>query len=92
MTPSADQIRNQIKEIIADVTEIAPSEIADSLSFREDLDLDSLSLLEIAVDVDYTFQLGLPDERFQEFATLEDTVRVVEQTLREKAAAEQVTQ
>lgn len=71
------EIRTKIKEIIANVTNIDPSEIADDASFVEDLQLDSLSLLEIGVDVDYEFKLGVPEERLQELRTVQDSVDLV---------------
>ena len=40
-------------------------DIADNASYADDLGLDSLTLLEIGVDMDYEFKLGLPEERLQ---------------------------
>lgn len=73
----AEEVRAKIKEIIANVTNIDPAEIADNASFVEDLQLDSLSLLEIGVDVDYEFKLGVPEERLQELRTVQDSVDLV---------------
>lgn len=70
-------VREKIKEIISNVTSIDPSEIDDNASFVEDLQLDSLSLLEIGVDMDYEFKLGVPEERLQELRTIEDSVALV---------------
>ncbi|MEM9290728.1 MAG: acyl carrier protein [Acidobacteriota bacterium] len=74
---TADEARSKIKEIISNVTSIPPEEIADGASFRADLDLDSLSLLEIGVDVDYEFKLGLPEERLQQLQDVQETVDLV---------------
>jgi acyl carrier protein len=82
---SATSIRDRVKQIIANVTNIDPAEIGDRDSFIEDLQLDSLSLLEIGVDVDFEFKLGLPEDRMRELQTVEDTVRLVEQRLAELA-------
>ena len=76
-TLSTEEIRNKIKEIIANVTNLDPAEIADNAAFIEDLSLDSLSLLEIGVDVDYEFKLGVPEERLQELRTVQDSVDLV---------------
>lgn len=76
-TLGPEEIRQKIKEIIANVTNIDPTEIADNASFIEDLSLDSLSLLEIGVDVDYEFKLGVPEERLQELRTVQDSVDLV---------------
>ncbi len=72
-----EEIRQQIKVIIANVTGISPQEIPDNASFQDDLDLDSLSLLEVGVDVDYTFKLGLPEEELQGLQALDDVVNLV---------------
>ncbi len=80
------EIRSKIKEIIANVTNIDPTEISDKDSFVEDLQLDSLSLLEIGVDVDYEFKLGVPEERLGELRTVQDSVDLVVECLNAKAA------
>ncbi|HEX2253250.1 MAG TPA: acyl carrier protein [Thermoanaerobaculia bacterium] len=82
----AAEMKSRIKKIIANVSNIDPSEIDDGASFTEDLDLDSLSLLEIGVDVDYEFQLGLPEERMRGLDSVNQTVALVEERLAEKAA------
>ena len=58
-------------------------------SFRGDLELDSLSLLEIGVDLDYEFQLGLEDleQRLGDLPTVEHVVGFVRQRLQERAIA-----
>ncbi len=79
------EIRAKIKEVISNVTNIDPEEIADDASFIDDLQLDSLSLLEIGVDVDYEFQLGVPEERLQELRTVQDAVNLVLEQLNAEA-------
>lgn len=80
------EITRRIKQIISNVTNIPPDEIADAASFTRDLDLDSLSLLEIGVDVDYEFQLALPEERMRGLDSVADTLTLVEERLRERQA------
>ncbi len=81
-----EEIRARVKSIVANVTSIDPDEIADDASFVDDLRLDSLSLLEIGVDVDYEFKLGLPEEKLQEVRTVRETVELVQQHARDKMA------
>ncbi|RMH15737.1 MAG: acyl carrier protein [Acidobacteria bacterium] len=90
MSMEAAAIRSKIKEIISNVTNIPVEEIGDRASFRDDLDLDSLSLLEIGVDVDYAFKLGLPEEQIQEIQTVQDTVDLVLKCLGERLAHAEV--
>lgn len=86
----AAEIKGRIKEIIANITNIDPSEIEDDASFTADLDLDSLSLLEIGVDVDYEFKLGLPEEAMRGIDSVTSTCKLVETRLVEKAATADV--
>lgn len=72
-----EAIGQRIKEIIANVTNLDPNGIGDQDSFIDQLKLDSLSLLEIGVDIDYEFKLNLPEERMRELATVEQTVDLV---------------
>ncbi|HXU44033.1 MAG TPA: acyl carrier protein [Thermoanaerobaculia bacterium] len=71
------EIREKIKDIIASVAGLKRERIGDEDSLRDDLNLDSLSLLEIGVDVDYSFQLNLPDEKYKEVATLPQMVDLI---------------
>ena len=81
-----EEIRTKIKEVISSVANIPVEEIGDSQSYVKDLGLDSLSLLEIGVDVDYEFKLGLPEEAWQDIDTVESAVALVSQAINEKAA------
>ena len=78
------EIRSKIKEIISNISNIPADEIADDARYLDDLNLDSLSLLEIGVDVDYEFKLGLPEESWQDVLSVEDAVQLVAGTLAQK--------
>jgi acyl carrier protein len=73
----APEIRSRIKQIIAGVAGLDPAKIPDHAALREGLHLDSLSLLRIEIDVDSTFELNLPDERYKEIQSLDDMVDLV---------------
>jgi acyl carrier protein len=82
------EIRVKVKQIIANVTNVVPETIGDSESFTQELGLDSLSLLEIGVDVDYEFQLGLPEDAMRELDSVDATVALVNQRLAELGRAD----
>jgi acyl carrier protein len=77
MTP--DEIRSAIRQSVNRITGIAPEEILDSSSYRNDLGLDSLSMLELTVDIEYAFKIKVPEERLQTIKTVEDTIRLVQE-------------
>ncbi|MEM7482050.1 MAG: phosphopantetheine-binding protein [Acidobacteriota bacterium] len=85
-----DEIRSKIKEIIATVADLDADGIGDNAHLFDDLDLDSLSLLEIGVDMDYEFRLGAPDldERIKGVQTIGQAVELVEALQAEKTQAE----
>ncbi len=85
---SNPEILNKIKQIIGNIAGLDPKRIGDADSLRDDLKLDSLSLLEIGVDVDLAFKLNLPDERYKEIQSLPQMVDLVEQRLGELSAVQ----
>jgi acyl carrier protein len=75
------EIRDRIKEIISKVAGIDEKRIGDGDSLVDDLRLDSLSMLEVGVDVDLAFALNLPDESYREVSSVPSMVELVEQRL-----------
>lgn len=82
------QIADQVRAIVARIGNIDPARITNEASFRHDLGLDSLSLLEAGVDVDYAFKLGIPelDDMLRDIDTLDGMVALVERLLEDKQA------
>ncbi len=83
---STEEIKARIKKSIATITNINPEEITENASYKDDLKLDSLTILEIAVDAEYQFKIEIPEDDLSEIRTVSDTVRVVEQYLCAQAA------
>lgn len=82
-----DEIKMKIKRSVANIANIDPLMIADNASYKDDLSLDSLTILEIAVDAEYQFQIKIPDEELSGLRTIDDTVRLVQQYMGVAAAA-----
>ena len=74
-----EETKATIKQGIARITGIAPEQIGDTSSYRTDLGLDSLSLLELIVDLEYAFKIKVPEERLPELLTVQDTARIVDE-------------
>ena len=78
------EIRRRVKEVIAGVSGIDIMEIGDNASFEEDLELDSLALLEISVDIELRFRefnIQIPDDEIAELQTVQDAVLKVHEFL-----------
>lgn len=76
-----DVIRAKTKEAIAKVTGIDAGAISDSASYVDDLGLDSLSILEVAVSVERQFRFQATDEELASIRTVQDTVDLVRKKL-----------
>ena len=74
---TTDQIRAEIKRLIAEVTERAPEEISDTASFAEELGVDSLMAMEVMVAVDKKYKINIPEEEFTKLQNVDQTVEVV---------------
>ncbi len=74
----SQQIRNKIKASIANVTGMAINDIKDAGAYVGDLGLDSLSILEIVVDVEAQFDIDAPEEELKGIRTIDDTVNLVQ--------------
>lgn len=78
-----------IAEIIEEVVGIEPSEVTLETSFVDDLDIDSLSLVEIAVAAEDKYGVNIPDEDFAGLRTVGDVVAYLQK--REAAEPEAPT-
>jgi acyl carrier protein len=74
-------IRNKIKDTIAKISDINPADIADTASFKDDLGLDSLVLLEIAVEIEMQFGLVVSEEDLKQLQAVQDAVEFVQHAL-----------
>jgi acyl carrier protein len=76
-----EKIRSTIRDSVNRITGVAPADIKDSSSYRDDLGLDSLSALEVMVDIEYAFKIKVPEERLPTIQTVQDTINVVQEYL-----------
>lgn len=74
MASNQDEIITKLASIIEEVTGIEPSEVTIDKSFVDDLDIDSLSMVEIAVQTEDTYGVKIPDEDLADLRTVRDVV------------------
>ena len=70
-------IRARVKQSINQVTGIDAAAISNSAAYVDDLGLDSLSILEIAVNVEEHFKFHATDDELAAIRTVDDTVELV---------------
>ncbi|RLV04596.1 acyl carrier protein [Streptomyces griseocarneus] len=67
-------ILNTIARIVEEVTGVESAEVTAEKSFTDDLDIDSLSMVEIIVAVEDGFEVKIPDDRVAGLKTVGDAV------------------
>ena len=65
-------------ELVEEVTGIEPSEVPPEKSFVDDLDIDSLSMVEIAVQTEDRYGVEIPDEDIAKLRTVQDAVDYIQ--------------
>jgi len=66
-----------LAEILEEVAGVDPSDVADDKSFTEDLDVDSLSMVEVVVAAEEKFGVKIPDDEVQNLRTVGDAADFV---------------
>jgi acyl carrier protein len=64
-------------EIIEEIAGVPADEITPSKSFVDDLDIDSLSMVEIAVAAQDKFGVEIPDDQLKDLTTVQDVVNYI---------------
>ena len=72
-----DDVTARVKEAVAQITGLPATTIADTASFRGDLSLDSLSLLELVVHLEYGFKIKVPEHDLGGLHTVADVADYV---------------
>ena len=64
-------------EIVEEIAGVPADEVTPNKSFVDDLDIDSLSMVEIAVAAQDKFGVEIPDDRLKDLTTVQDVVNFV---------------
>jgi len=64
-------------EIVEEIAGVPADEVTPSKSFVGDLDIDSLSMVEIAVAAQDKFGVEIPDDQLKDLTTVQDVVNYV---------------
>ena len=66
-----------LAEIIDEIAGVPADEVTPDKNFVDDLDIDSLSMVEIAVAAQDKFGVEIPDEQLKDLKTVHDVVNFV---------------
>jgi acyl carrier protein len=74
---SNEDIQKGLAEIVEEVAGVAADDVTVEKSFVDDLDIDSLSMVEIAVQAEDKFGVKIPDDELANLKTVGDAVSYI---------------
>jgi acyl carrier protein len=77
MAATEQDILEGLGKIINEITGIPAAEVTPEKSFVDDLDIDSLSMVEIAVQAEDKFGVKIPDDELANLKTVGDAVNYI---------------
>jgi acyl carrier protein len=73
------QILADLAAILDEVAGVASDDVSPEKSFVDDLDVDSLSMVEVAMAVEEKFHAKIPDDKLSELKTVGDAVTYIKE-------------
>jgi len=80
MAMSEQEILAGLGEIIEEIAGVPADQVTPDKSFVDDLDIDSLSMVEIAVAAQDKFGVEIPDDELKNLKTVKDVVLFVQRS------------
>jgi acyl carrier protein len=77
MALTENEVLAGIREIVEEVAGVDPATIEMGKSFTDDLDVDSLSMVEVVVAAEERFGIKIPDDEVTKMATVGDAVNFI---------------
>lgn len=81
-----DEVREQVREKVAELTELDTSEVSDTALFIDELGIDSLMAIELMVALDKEYKIDIAEEEFREIKNVNESVEVIMRHLEQKEA------
>uniref|UniRef100_UPI0032AF1D48 acyl carrier protein n=2 Tax=Nocardioides sp. BP30 TaxID=3036374 RepID=UPI0032AF1D48 len=78
MMATTEEIRSQLAEIVNEVAGVDVDDVQLDKSFVDDLDVDSLSMVEVVVAAEEKFGVTIPDSEVKNLKTVGDAVSYIE--------------
>lgn len=75
---TSDEILSNVRDAAVEVLGVEPEVVVESAQFAEDLEADSLDLVELVMALEDALEIEIPEEELEEVVTVGDAVRLIE--------------
>jgi len=72
-------IREKVIEIVVDQLDAKPEDVDDGKSFTEDLQADSLAIVELVLALEEKFDVKIPDDEVDKIKTVGDAIKYIQE-------------
>lgn len=71
---SNDELVQKVKDIIAESLGVKKAEVVPGASFIDDLNADSLDIVELVMTIEKEFDIEIPDDEAEKIRTVQDAI------------------
>lgn len=75
-----DEIMDKVKTVIVDQLGVDEADVTDDASFVDDLNADSLDIVELVMALEEEFGISIPDEEAESIKTVGDAIAFIEKS------------
>ena len=72
-----EEALSALREVAVEVLSVEPDQVVETSRFKEDLDADSLDLVELVMGLEERFDISVPEEDLENVATVGQAVDLV---------------
>ena len=69
-----EEISDAVKEIFHSTLKVEPGDLTPEASLRDDLNLDSLDMIEVVYEIEERFDVQIPEEKMKEITTYDQII------------------
>ena len=80
-----EEALSALREVAVEVLSVEPDQVSETSRFKEDLDADSLDLVELVMGLEERFDISVPEEDLENVATVGHAVDLVMAKVEAKA-------
>jgi len=74
---SSDELIQKVKDVIAESLGVKKTDVVPTASFIDDLNADSLDIVELVMTIEKEFDVEIPDDEAEKIRTVQDAINYI---------------